>query len=195
MNPKLKPSLWWLVLAPILFILGVGGGTAILIWQVLMLPPGQTFRVPSVQTVEVTEPGTYLLWHDNRILFQGKAYNKPRYLPDQAIIHLEIEGREIPTQSSWGATTTSGQHEKQEIGRYVLTEPGDYTLSVSGFTEEHVFSFRRSELKGIMGAAIVCGILNLMGFLSAPILIAVVMILRDRSKKNLKPPSPPPSDT
>jgi len=193
MNTKPKPSLWWLALAPVLFILGVGGGTAILIYQTFTLPPGQTFLVPSVQTVEVKEPGTYLLWHDNRILFQGKVYNKPAFLPDQAVIRLEFEGREIPSQSTWGASTTSNQHEKREIGRYALDELGTYTLAVSGFTEEHVFSFGRSALKKIVGAAIACGILNLIGFLGAPILIAVVLILRDRSRKKLEPPPPAPS--
>jgi len=193
MNTKPKPSLWWLALAPILFILGVGGGTSLLIWQVLNLPAGQTFLVPSVQTVEVKEPGTYLLWHDNRILFQGKTYNKEPYLPDQTVIRLEIDGQEIPTQRSWNASSRTEQTQKLEIGRYALTELGTYTLSVSGFTEEHVFSFGRSALKGIVWAAIACGILNLIGFLGAPILIAVVMIRRDHSKKNLEPPPPPPS--
>jgi len=182
--PQRKPSLWWLALAPLVFILGVGGGTALLIRQVLYLPAPRTFLVPSVQTFEVTKPGTYLLWHDYRILFQNKAYNKPPFPPDQTQIHLRFGEREIPSESTWGTTTTSGIHEKKEIGRYALDAPGTYTLSVSGLEETHVFSFGRSGIQGIIWAAIACLFLNLLGWFGAPILIAAVLILRERSRPN-----------
>jgi len=180
MNPKRSPSLWWLVLAPFLFLGGVGGGTAILIRQILHLPPGHTFLVPSVQTIEVTEPGTYLLWNNNRTVFEGKAYNKEPYLPDQAIIRLESGEQEIPTQRSWGASTTSDQSQKVEIGRYALDTLGTYTLNVSGFTEEHVFSFGRYALQEVVTAAIACLVLNLLGWFGTPIFIALIFILRSR---------------
>jgi len=181
MKPKRKPSLWWLVLAPLLFILGMGGGTAILIYQVMRLPAGETFRAPSVQTIEVTEPGTYLVWHNNRISFDGTFYNKSAFLPDQTTIRLEQDGHVIAPRRSWGSSTSSEQSQKVEVGRYDLTEKGVYTLSITGFTEPHIFSFGRSDLSKLFMAAIVCLILNLIGWFGTPIFIALIFILRSRS--------------
>jgi hypothetical protein len=188
MNPKRKPSLGWLVLAPLLFILGVGGGTAILIHQIMQLPAGHTFQVPSVQTIDITEPGTYLLWHNNRIEFEGTVYNKAAFLPDQTVIRLEKNGQVIPPRHSWDATTTSGNHQKIEVGRYDLTQMGAYRLSVSGFTEPHVFSFGRSALGKLLMAGILCLILNLIGWFGTPLFIALIFILRSRSTA-IQPPA------
>jgi hypothetical protein len=180
-NPKRKPSLWWLVLAPLLFILGMGGGTAILIYQIMQLPAGETFCVPSVQTIEVTEPGTYLVWHNNRISFDGTFYNKSAALPDQTVIRLEQDGNVIAPQRSWGSSSSSEQSQKIEVGRYELTEKGTYTLSVTGFTEPHIFSFGLSALGKLFMAGILCLVLNLIGWFGTPIFIALIFILRSRS--------------
>ena len=185
MKQKPKPSLWWLVAAPLLFLLGAGGGTALLIWQVIGLHKGETFPVPSTQTFNLDEPGTYILWHDHKITFQGKVYNKPESLPDQAVISLKHDGTEIPMRGSWGSGTTSGQHEKKEIGRYIIEMPGQYTLSASGFDEERVFSFGRSGLKGVLWATVACLLLNLLGWFGAPVIIVVVLVQRARKKKEL----------
>ncbi|MDA3799911.1 MAG: hypothetical protein PF692_12615 [Kiritimatiellae bacterium] len=183
MKSKKKPSLWWIALAPIIFIFGVGGGTALLLWRVIGLHEGQTFLVPSAQEFQITEPGTYILWHDYKITFDGIVYNKPESLPDQVSIQLRHEEKEVPMRTSWGASSTSGTHEKKEIGRYGITTPGKYTLSVNGLKEKRVFSFGRSEIKGLLLAALICLLLNLFGWLGAPALVAVVLVMRARRGK------------
>lgn len=190
MNPKRNPSLGWLALAPLLFLLGVGGGTAILFRQIMQLPAGHTFQAPSVQTIDITESGTYLLWHNNRVLFNGTVFNKTAFLPDQTVIRLEQDGQVISPQRSWGATTTSGQRQKIEVGRYNLTQPGSYRLSVSGFTEPHVFTFGQSALGNLFMASILCLILNLIGWFGTPLFIALIFILRSRATASQPPAAP-----
>ncbi len=89
MKQKVRPSLWWFATAPLLFLLGAGGGTALLVAQIIGLHGGETFLAPSTQALSIEEAGTYILWHDHQIIFQGKTYNKPEGLPDQAVIRLE----------------------------------------------------------------------------------------------------------
>ena len=135
MSDKIKPSLWWLAFAPVMFLIGAGGGTSLLVWQVLGLNAGQPFPVPSKQEFKIDEPGTYVLWHNYKITFNGTVYNKPESLPGQAEILLTHEGREVPMKSSWGVTTTSGNHEKKEIGRHEIDTSGEYTLMFRAFTQ------------------------------------------------------------
>jgi hypothetical protein len=182
---KKKPTLWWLALAPIIFVLGAGGGTALLILRIIGLHEGQTFLVPSTQDIHIVEPGTYILWHDDKITFEGTVYNKPESLPDQAKIVLTHDGEKIPMRTSWGSGSTSGTHEKKEVGRYQLETPGEYTLSVEGFSENRVFSFGRSELKGVLVAALVCLLLNLLGWFGAPAIFIIVLVMRAQRKKVL----------
>jgi len=181
MKIERKPSLWWLVLAPLIFLLGAGGGTALLIVRIASLSKGETFLAPVERSFAIEEPGTYILWHDYRILFEGRAFNTEPSLPSGAGIRLSHRGEEIPTARSWGATVTSGQHEKSEVARYVIEEPGEYTLAITGLHEDHVFSFARSGVKGILGAAFACLLLNLLGWIGAPVVIIVVLVRRSRA--------------
>jgi hypothetical protein len=181
---KQKPSLWWLAVAPLVFILGAGGGTALLMWQVLGSHGGDTFLVPSTQTFAIEEPGTYVLWHDHQIVFEGKSFSKSDGLPDQAIIKLTHQQTEVPMSGTWGATVTSGQHEKKEVGRFTIDQPGSYVLSASGFTEEHVFSFARSGVGRVIWAALLCLLLNLIGWLAPPVILIIVLVMRSRSVKS-----------
>lgn len=185
MTHKKKPSLWWLILAPIIFVLGAGGGTALLIWRVIGLHEGEIFLVPSTQTFQIVEPGTHILWHDYKITFEGTVYNKPESLPDQARIILTHDGEEVPMRKSWGSSSISGTHEKKEIGRYKIATPGDYRLSVEGFSEKRVFSFGRSELKEVLFAALGCLLLNLGGWFGAPAIVIVVLVIRTRRNREL----------
>ena len=184
LNPmKRGPSLWWLGVAALVFLFGAGGGIALLVWQIVGLGGGDTFLVPSTQVLQVDAPGTYILWHDYQVTFEGKVYNKEPALPDQTILRLTHEGEEMPMASVWGSTVTSGQHAKTDVGRYEIDEPGEYTLHVTGFDEARVFSFGQSRLKDILSAVVGCVLLSLLGWLGGPAIMAVVLILRSQRPK------------
>ncbi|NQT18628.1 MAG: hypothetical protein HQ592_02905 [Planctomycetes bacterium] len=187
MKQEIRPSLSWLLLAAIVFVVGAGGGTALLVTKIIDLPKGKTFIVPSTQTFNIDRPGTHTLWHDYRITFKGKVYNKPEELPDQATITLENEqtGEVIPMSESWHSTVTSGQHEKTEIGSYNIEQAGTYVLSVTGLDDEHVFSFGRSYLKGLIGAILACVVLSLLGVFGAIAIVIVVLVARSRNKRRM----------
>ena len=185
MNRQTKPSLWWLLLAAIVFVVGTGGGAGLLIWQIIDLPEGRTFLVPSTQTFTIDRPGKYMLWHDYKITFQGKVYNKPKDLPDQTTIVLENKqtGEKAPMTESWASAVISGGHEKTSVQSYRIEQVGTYVLSVTGFDDERVFSFQRSYVKGLIGAILACIVLILIGWLGAPAIILLILVARSRNRK------------
>jgi hypothetical protein len=180
---KRGPSLWWLLVAALVFLSGAGGGVALLVWQIVGLGGGDTFLVPSTQVFQVDAPGTYVLWHDYQITFEGKVYNKEPALPDQTVLRLIHKGEEVPAVNVWGSTVTSGQHAKTDVARYEIEDPGDYTLHVSGFDEPRVFSFGQSRLKDILFAVLGCVLLSLLGWIGGPAIVVVVLILRSQRSK------------
>ena len=183
MTAKQKPSLWWLATAPLIFFLGVFGGTALIVWQAINLNEGDPFIAPSIQTINIEQAGTYALWNDYKINYNGKIYSKPEDLPDQTTISLKINDKNIKMLKSWNSSSASGQHEKLEVGRYCIEVPGTYILEISGLTEDRVFSFGRSNMSGLLWAAVSCLILNLLGWLGAPAIIIIVMVKRNKGEK------------
>ena len=180
---KRGPSLWWMAVAALLFLFGAGGGIALLVWQIMGLDGSDPFLAPSTQELRLDVPGTYILWHDYQITFEGTVYNKEPTLPDQTVLRLTHDGKELPMASLWGSTVTSGQHAKMEVGRYEIETPGAYTLHVGGFNEPRVLSFAQSRLKDIFLAVLGCLFLSLLGWLGSPIIIVVVLILRSQRPK------------
>jgi hypothetical protein len=178
MNTNNKPSLWWIVVAVLVFLAGTGGGVGVVVWQILNLPGSETFLVPSQQTFHLEEPGTYRLWNDHMTTFHGKVYNKSETLPDQALMELTRDGELLEMHASIGWKTTSGSHAKTSIGRYEINEPGIYTLTVTGFDEERIFSFGRSGVKAVLLSVLACIVLCLAGCLGSLIIIIIVLAKR-----------------
>ena len=176
-----------MLLAALVFVVGVGGGIALLISRIIDLPKGRTFLVPSTQTFTIDQPGTYVLWHDYHIIFKGKVYSKPEGLPDQATIVLENKQtrEEIPMSGSWHSEVSSGEHKKSEVGSYRIEQAGTYVLSVTGFDGEYVCSFVRSHLKGMLGAIVGCVVLDLTGLLGATAIIIFILVARSRNRKRM----------
>lgn len=185
LNHMRNPSLWWLALAPLLLLSGVGGGTFILLDQVLNTAGEVSFTVPSVRTFEVEKPGTYVLSHDFKVVFNGRPYSNQPTLPEGTLISLKGPAGYVQMDPSWHSSITSEAHERQETGRFRLYEPGDYTLSVTGLNGQHVLTFGRSNLLGIVAAAAICIILNLAGWFGAPALVITILVMRLRHKRYL----------
>lgn len=183
MDQKLKPSIYWLALAPLLFLAGVGGGTAVLLKKILDPPAEATFVAPITRTFKIKNPGSYVLSHNYKAIFNGHQFDNPPNLPESAVISLKNSGGAINMEESWGSGSTSSTDSRKEIGRFEITEPGDYTLSISGLPEPHLITLGKSVIMGIVSTAAVCILLNLIGWFGAPAVIIIVLSQRLKNKR------------
>ncbi len=190
MKRKYKPSLWWIALAPIILIVGVGGGTTILLTQILNQGGEETFVAPMTRTFDIESPGTYIVSHDYKIVFRGKSYDRPAALPDKTFISLKGKSGELEMDESWGSGSTSGEHERKEVGRYSIEEAGAYTLSISGLTDPHVMTFSQSVIGQIILAAIASFILNIAGWFGAPAIVIIVLSRRLLNRRKFRSENP-----
>lgn len=186
MKQKYKPALYWLTLAPVFFVIGVGGGTAILLKKVLNPPAEATFVAPITRTFEIDKPGSYILNHNYKATFNGHQFDNVPNLPESAVIRLKNSEGEIQMQESWGSGSTSQTDSRKEIGRFEIASPGDYTLSVSGLAEPHLITFGESVMMGIVGAAAIGLLLNLIGWFGAPAVVILVLSQRLKNKRLYK---------
>lgn len=190
MKRKYKPSLWWIALAPIILIIGVGGGTAILLTQVLNQGAEETFVAPTTRTFDIESPGTYIVSHDYKIVFRGKSYDQPAALPEKAYISLKNESGELTMDKSWGSGSASGKHERKEVGRFKIKKPGTYTLSISDLAEPHVMTFGQSVIVQIILASIASFVLNIAGWFGGPALVIIVLTKRLLAKRKFRSEHP-----
>jgi len=187
---KYKPSLWWLAVAPVIFLLGVGGGTALLLSQVIGQGGEFSFVAPTTQTFDVEEAGTYVLSHDYKVVFEGMAYDKPVALPGPVSISLKGDGGEVEMDESWGSGSTSADHERKEVGRFKIADPGSYTLSISGLDEPRVMTLAQSVIIRIVFAAIASLLLNLLGWFGGPAIVIMVLATRLKNKRRFRSEHP-----
>ncbi len=112
-----------------------------------------TFRVPGSVEIYIEEPGRYYLWNNYSTVFESRSYSFDKELPHGLSFSLieKDSGSTIPMKSDSSISSESGNQKKSAIGYYELANPGEYTLSVSGNTENRVFSFGKSFFgKGIL---------------------------------------------
>ena len=190
MKPKYKPSLWWLALAPLFLVVGVGGGTTILLKEVLRPASSSTFVAPAVRTFDLTEPGTYVLSHDYRIAFMGRKYEEDANLPDGTAVSLKGPDGDVAMEESWGSGSTSEEHERKEIGRFEIRTPGSYVLTVEGLDSPRVLTFSQSVIARIILSAAASILLSLLGWFGAPAVVIVVLSARLRDKRRFRAEHP-----
>ncbi len=190
MKPRYKPSLWWIALAPILLITGVGGGTALLLTEVFNTGTEITFTAPADRTFTIDDPGTYIISHDYRTYFRGRKYDEDPQLPESTQVSIKGPSGDVPIKESWGSGSTSEEHSRVEVGRCEITSPGEYTLSVSGLPAPRVMTFSQSVIVRIVFSAIASILLSLLGWFGAPALVIIVLSNRLKDKRRLRAENP-----
>lgn len=156
-----------------------------------------TFRVPGSIELTIEEPGQYYLWHNYNTVFEGQSYSFSKELPHGLSFALveKNSGLSVPIQSDLSLSTESGSQKNTSIGYYELTHPGQYTLSVTGNTDDRVFSFKKSIFENgllFFGGAILGMILAFVAGIGALVLIIFGIIDLVRESKSAKPGVQPP---
>lgn len=107
------------------------------------------FLIPGSKEITIEKPGRYYLWNDYRTIFEGKSFNQSEGIPDGLEIAVTSKTGKNLTFSSAGITTLHGKGtDKCSIGYIEVNEPCELIVSVTGDSEERVFSFAQSIFPG-----------------------------------------------
>jgi len=142
----MKPGLKTLIIGIVLFVLG---GFVIPFLLILPLflnkPDNQQFLIPGSKEVTVEKVGRYYLWNDFQTVYDGKSFSRSENIPDGLeIIVTDDAGKTLPFKSDTSTSSSSGSSSKNSIGYVEVSNQGKLMVSVSGDSEERVFSFSRS---------------------------------------------------
>ena len=110
------------------------------------------FIIPGITEVEILESGRYYLWNDFQTVFDGKSYNRSESIPDGLEIAITNEdGKDLQFTSDTSMSSSSGSSSKNTIGYVEVSNPSRLTVSVSGGSDERVFSFSESGIIKMLG--------------------------------------------
>jgi hypothetical protein len=174
------PSRGWYIVAAVLFLLCAVGAPVLFVAFLLTTGGGQQFQVPGATTLEVTKPGTYVIWYDHSTFFEGRSYSFGEALPNGLRVRIRNRntGAQILMARGLGASETSGSEKRSSVGEFEAPNPGAYEIEVTGSFEPRVFSVRRSLMArmflGILG---LIG-LELLGWVGAPLIVIIVFLKR-----------------
>jgi len=176
-----KPSWAWYLVAGGLFLsCALGAPIVFVVIFIGWMGSGQQFQVPGATTIDVTKPGTYVVWYDHVTMFEGRSYAYGADLPNGLRIRVRDGLGEVPMSSGLGGSESSGALKRTSVGEFEALRPGGYSIDVTGPFEPRIFSVRRSlasrMLLGILGLVAA----EILGWVGAP-LLAVFVFLRRRN--------------
>jgi hypothetical protein len=152
-----------------------------------------TFRVPGSSEISIEDPGRYYLWNNYSTVFEDRSYSFDKELPHGLSFSLieKDSGSTILMKCDSSTSSESGNQKKISIGYYELANPGQYTLSVSGNTENRVFSFGKSFFgKGLLffGGMILGMVLAFAAAICALVLVilGIIDLVRESDTANQK---------
>ena len=191
MNPRIPPSLLWLIPAPVVFLAGVGGGLAWLFIAVSNAPIElHSFRAPGRIPFQIDNPGAYILWREVRSpgladRLSGKARD-PAGQPAVSLVQKRTAAT-LPGRQTLGVQRLDESRRRVAIARWDVEESGDYELQVGGVLEGSTFSFGPSQMGGITAAVVGCAVLNLAGWGGAFAIVLAVFTRRTRTHRLAEP--------
>jgi len=121
------------VAAGFLALLGIAAAAWIVYRFVAGLEEPARFLAPGAATIEVTQPGGYVVWHEHRTVFEGRSYDLPAQLPHGA--HIEVtgpDGSRLALRAAGTSTFKSGIIERAAIVEFEARTPGRYAVAVRG---------------------------------------------------------------
>ena len=179
------PGKGWYWAAGIIAAASTAAVVALVVWLVLSFDSNQQFLVPGRHTVELSEPGEYVVWNDHRTVFDGRTYDESEKLP--AGIKIAVvdvaSGKELAVASTSGSTFSSGTTERVSFAQFTIERPGRYEIAVTGAPEPRVFSVGKDMALQIVGVIFGSFALLLGGYSAAAGIAIWAYIKRDLSAR------------
>jgi len=142
-----------------LFLLASVLGPVVVVWSTIGTGffesrIDEQFKVPGTTRITVEEPGAYYLWNDYRTIFENKAYNSSKLVPDGVgiKIHDEKTGEQFDLIAGGPSISChNGSRFQSSLGYVEIPRPCTIRIDVSGKCEERVFSFAPTRISTILG--------------------------------------------
>lgn len=135
-----KPGRIWYIAAAAIAFAGCIGGAAMAWRAFTLITDVEQFLAPGSVAVEVAAPGDYLLWHNYRTVFKGRAYSAEKSLPDGVRFRVDGPGGAVTVSGTHGTTSTIGETESVSVASFPAITPGRYEVAVEGEFPARVFS-------------------------------------------------------
>jgi hypothetical protein len=191
-EPTLKPSLWWLLPAPAVFLAGVGGGLIWLLSSMANLPSEAIpFQAPGARTFQIEYPGTYILWNETgpaRLLDGLRRHSPPLANTLNIVLRERQSLQEIPSQRAYGRRRVSDSRSRAAGAKWSIEAAGDYELMVSGGTAELTMAFGPSNMGSLTLTAVGAAVMSLIGWAGAFATVVTVFVRRTRFRRMLPRP-------
>jgi hypothetical protein len=138
--PARIPGQGWYVLAGAVALAGFLAAAALIVSLVLRYDRGTQFVAPGSKVLELAQ-GKHVLWNDYVTMFEGRAYEAGKNLPDGAQITVtDGSGASLSLRGASGASFRSGSRESVSVIEFEVTRPGRHEIAVRGNFAPRVFS-------------------------------------------------------
>jgi uncharacterized membrane protein len=182
--PPRVPGLGWYALAGAVFLAGLALA-AVLVWRfVAAFEPATRFLAPGEAQVSIATPGNYVLWHEHRTLYQGRAFNLPPTMPDGARYRVVgPDARPVAVEPQSGMTSEGSEGRSVSVANFQAALSGVYSVSVEGAVEPRVMAVGPNRLWPILkltgevsaivvlalGLAVAIGLFGFLRIVEAPV--------------------------
>jgi uncharacterized membrane protein len=145
------PGLSWYALAGVVFLAGLTLA-AILVWRfVAAFEPATRFLAPGEARVSVTVPGDYIVWHEHRTVYQGRAFNVPQAMPDGTRYRvLAPDGSALAVEPHSGMTSEGSEGRSVSVAHFQSPISGTYRVFVEGGSDQRVIAVGPNRLWPIL---------------------------------------------
>jgi hypothetical protein len=118
------------VLSVLIIILGVVCSAGVLFYSYRTWDDGVTrVLIPGEHRLELTETGSYTIFHEYRSQLKGAVFSNPEGVPGLVCVVRDPQGKSLPIDTPIGTQTYSlGSYSGQAIFTFKVDSPGTYVL-------------------------------------------------------------------
>jgi uncharacterized membrane protein len=135
------PGLAWYALAGAV-VLGGLAIAAFLVWRFTAdLEPSARFLAPGASQVSIDGPGEYIIWHEHRTVYRGRAFDVAPAMPDGTRYLVDApDGQRVVIEPQSGMSSEGSEGRGVSLARFTAASGGIYRVAVEGAFEPRVIA-------------------------------------------------------
>lgn len=151
-------------------------------------PPDATFIGPGDCRFAAPVAGEFTIWHESIAAIDGVYLKRDAELPDGTSITVRHGDMIIPVTVDHSTSMSSGEEVRRtSVLRFAAAVPGEYLITVSGFSARHAFAVTHGPVIMPLFAAIGCFMTAAATGVAAVVLL--VLALTGTFPRKSKPPA------
>jgi uncharacterized membrane protein len=135
------PGLGWYALAGAIFVGGLAIA-ALLVWRfVAAFEPPARFLAPGAFELQIARPGSYLVWHEHRTVYDGRTFDLAPAMPEGTRYGVQApDGQLLTVQPYSGVSSEGNEGRSVSVARFDAAIAGVYRVAVEGRFEPRVMA-------------------------------------------------------